>query len=207
MHLFCLQFYRHNGIEWPTVTVEYRNLNVSMEVSVGPAGQLCQHSACSKHSSCGRMLSGCCHLCQWPTVQQPVEVTLLPVRRHAQALGVYMLYARMWQAAVGPFRPECSTSIALGTCKQCARSETLFVWVRLCAIGAGRLGRSAHCWQCPAASSQGEQLMWPAGNIQSVTDSYSAALPPYPWRLRDIAWVAEEPFCAQTNTVLRYACS
>jgi hypothetical protein len=27
------QFYRQHGIEWPTVTVEYSNLNVSMEVS------------------------------------------------------------------------------------------------------------------------------------------------------------------------------
>lgn len=27
------QLYRQHGIEWPTVTVEYSNLNVSMEVS------------------------------------------------------------------------------------------------------------------------------------------------------------------------------
>lgn len=41
MLLCCLcvtQFYRQNGIEWPTVTVEYKHINVSMEALAGSAG-------------------------------------------------------------------------------------------------------------------------------------------------------------------------
>lgn len=55
-----LQFYKANGIEWPTVTVEYKDVNVSMDVSAAAAINaspvLQQQLACASIAGCH---SGC----------------------------------------------------------------------------------------------------------------------------------------------------
>jgi hypothetical protein len=56
-----------------------------------------------------------------------------------------------------------------------ARSSS--VWVCVCATGAGRLSRGAHCWKCFAASSQGELYKQQTGSTQSGTGSHCAAAP------------------------------
>jgi hypothetical protein len=38
--MYVLQFYKSNGIEWPTVTVEYKDINVSMDVSAGAGNHM-----------------------------------------------------------------------------------------------------------------------------------------------------------------------
>jgi hypothetical protein len=53
-----LQFYKANGIEWPTVTVEYKDINVSMDVSSGAGNHMARAAA----TNCMYM-HACMHAC------------------------------------------------------------------------------------------------------------------------------------------------
>lgn len=137
----AVQFYRQNGIEWPTVTVEYRDVNVSMDVSMRLVAEP------GLTSRRGRTFL-------WLVVQAHTCVPLfvahddLNVVQHLHAVMTCTCHTLPLTTAARQRRPACTP-----------HSRASVHWCRAVVshAGAGGVCRSADCGQCAASSSQGDQ--------------------------------------------------